>query len=340
MTVPLSTTENQTRILQLDESEAQQLFGAHDHNLALIETKLNVRLAARGAAIEISGAESDRRLVEDVLRALRARIAGGQGVSQADVETAIRIATQPLPEVADVPHVMKSFAKIATRRSSVEARSAAQDRYIKAMRAHQMVFGVGPAGTGKTFLAVAYAAAMLESGEVDRIILTRPAVEAGERLGFLPGDMREKVDPYLRPLFDALHDMISPEKVERFLAAGTIEIAPLAFMRGRTLRGAAIILDEAQNTSVMQMKMFLTRLGEGSKMFITGDPSQIDLPSGERSGLRHALGILKGVDGISEIRFTSADVVRHELVTRIVSAYDAAEKQQIKRRNESGHGAD
>ena len=195
---------------------------------------------------------------------------------------------------------------------------------MQAFEAVDLVFGLGPAGTGKTYLAVAYAAQCLERGEVERIVLSRPAVEAGERLGFLPGDLKEKVDPYLRPLYDALYDLLPPAKVERDLATGVIEIAPLAFMRGRTLAHSFVILDEAQNTSSMQMKMFLTRIGEGSKMAITGDPSQVDLPTGQRSGLEEAVTLLSGVEGIAAVRFTSADVVRRDLVARIVDAYDKA----------------
>ena len=214
------------------------------------------------------------------------------------------------------------MAQISTRRRTVLARTPAQDAYIRAFDRAELIFGIGPAGTGKTYLAVAYAAAMLERGTVDRLILSRPAVEAGERLGFLPGDMREKVDPYLRPLYDALYDMMPADKVERGLQSGVIEVAPLAFMRGRTLANAVVILDEAQNTTSMQMKMFLTRLGENSRMIVTGDPSQIDLPPGQVSGLVEATDLLQGVAGIAQVRFTAADVVRHPLVARIVEAYD------------------
>ena len=210
-----------------------------------------------------------------------------------------------------------------TRRKVVKARTLAQSTYIRALEKTDLVFGIGPAGTGKTYLAVAFAAQCLERGLVERIILSRPAVEAGERLGFLPGDMREKVDPYLRPLYDALHDMMPAERVERGLASGMIEVAPLAFMRGRTLANAAIILDEAQNTTSMQMKMFLTRLGENGRMIVTGDPSQIDLPRGVKSGLVEALHILHGVEGVSVVRFKDVDVVRHPMVARIVRAYEA-----------------
>jgi phosphate starvation-inducible protein PhoH and related proteins len=206
----------------------------------------------------------------------------------------------------------------------VTARSPMQGAYMQAFDAVDLVFGLGPAGTGKTYLAVAFAAQCLERGEVERIVLSRPAVEAGERLGFLPGDLKEKVDPYLRPLYDALYDLLPPAKVERDLATGVIEIAPLAFMRGRTLAHSFVILDEAQNSTSMQMKMFLTRIGEGSKMAITGDPSQVDLPTGQRSGLEEAVTLLSGVEGIAAVRFTSADVVRRDLVARIVDAYDKA----------------
>jgi phosphate starvation-inducible PhoH-like protein len=224
------------------------------------------------------------------------------------------------------PRGRLAMAEVGTRRRTVVARTPMQDAYIRAFDRAELVFGVGPAGTGKTYLAVAYAAQMLERGAVDRLILSRPAVEAGERLGFLPGDMREKVDPYLRPLYDALYDMMAADKVERGLASGMIEVAPLAFMRGRTLSNAVIILDEAQNTTSMQMKMFLTRLGENSRMIITGDPSQIDLPPGQLSGLVEAVRLLEGVSGIAQVRFTASDVVRHPLVGRIVEAYDAAER--------------
>ncbi|MEP3326191.1 MAG: PhoH family protein, partial [Nitratireductor sp.] len=215
-----------------------------------------------------------------------------------------------------------SLAQISTRKKTIIARTPTQDAYMRAMERSELVFGVGPAGTGKTYLAVAHAAHLLERGSVERIILSRPAVEAGERLGFLPGDMKEKVDPYLRPLYDALYDMMPGDRVERALTAGAIEVAPLAFMRGRTLANAAVILDEAQNTTQMQMKMFLTRLGENSRMIITGDPSQVDLPRGVTSGLVEALSILDGVDGVVTCRFRGVDVVRHPLVQRIVEAYD------------------
>jgi phosphate starvation-inducible PhoH-like protein len=222
-----------------------------------------------------------------------------------------------------------SAAQISTRKKTIFARTPTQDAYMRALDRSELVFGVGPAGTGKTYLAVAHAAMLLERGLVERIILSRPAVEAGERLGFLPGDMKEKVDPYLRPLYDALYDMMPADKVERAITAGVIEIAPLAFMRGRTLAHSAVILDEAQNTTSMQMKMFLTRLGEGSRMIVTGDPSQIDLPPGQKSGLVEALRVLDDVESVIKVRFTQKDVVRHPLVAAIVNAYDRDAKTHV-----------
>ncbi|HKJ60899.1 MAG TPA: PhoH family protein, partial [Hyphomicrobiales bacterium] len=216
--------------------------------------------------------------------------------------------------------------ELRTRKRFISARTPMQSTYIEALKSRELIFATGPAGTGKTYLAVAHAAGLLERGEVERLILSRPAVEAGERLGFLPGDLKEKVDPYLRPLYDALYDVLPPEKVERELESGVIEIAPLAFMRGRTLSHAAIILDEAQNCTSMQMKMFLTRLGEGSQMVVTGDPSQVDLPAGMTSGLGEAIRLLESIESIAHIPFSSADVVRHGLVTKIVEAYDKAGK--------------
>ena len=303
------------------------LFGEFDQHLATIEQRLAVDAVARGNQVTIRGNADACQRARMALDLLYARLQQGREIEPGDVEGAIRMAlaaeTQmSLPEIE--PRGRLAMAEVGTRRRAVTARTPAQDAYIRAMAESEMVFGVGPAGTGKTYLAVAYAAALLERGTVARLILSRPAVEAGERLGFLPGDMREKIDPYLRPLYDALHDMMPPEKVERGLQSGMIEVAPLAFMRGRTLANAAIILDEAQNTTSMQMKMFLTRLGENSRMIITGDPSQVDLPHGQKSGLIEAIDLLKGVEGVAQIRFTDVDVVRHPLVARIVRAYDAA----------------
>jgi phosphate starvation-inducible PhoH-like protein len=308
------------------------LYGQFDQNLALIEQRLGVDATARGNQVTIRGPHESCARARDVLEALYARLQTGQEVTTGDVEGAVRMAIAvdaqlPLPTLE--PKTRLKLAQIATRRKTVVARNPAQDAYIRAMDRSSLVFGLGPAGTGKTYLAVAYAAALLERGDVARLILSRPAVEAGERLGFLPGDMREKIDPYLRPLYDALYDMMQPDKVERALTSGAIEIAPLAFMRGRTLTNAAVILDEAQNTTSMQMKMFLTRLGDGSKMIVTGDPTQIDLPAGQVSGLVESTRILKEVPGVVQVRFSHEDVVRHELVGRIVKAYDDESRNRL-----------
>jgi phosphate starvation-inducible PhoH-like protein len=293
----------------------------------MIEQRLGVDAAARGNQVTIRGEPEALNRARLALDILYGRLQKGHELAPGDVDGAIRMAEAAdaqltLPSIE--PRSRLAMAQISTRRRTIMARTPVQDAYIRAFDRSELVFGIGPAGTGKTYLAVAYAAAMLERGAVDRLILSRPAVEAGERLGFLPGDMKEKVDPYLRPLYDALYDMMPPEKVERALDSEVIEVAPLAFMRGRTLSNAIIILDEAQNTTSMQMKMFLTRLGENSRMIVTGDPSQIDLPHGQASGLVEATTLLRGVAGIAQIRFTAADVVRHPLVARIVDAYDAA----------------
>ena len=316
---------------------AQDLFGEFDQHLAIIERDLHVEAAARGNEVTLKGSQVAIDQARRALDALYARLEDGEPIETGDVEGAVRAAVAsdaqmslPTMKPGEKNGSKVAFAAISTAKKTVLARTVTQDAYIRAMDRAEMVFGVGPAGTGKTYLAVAYAASLLERGAVDRIVLSRPAVEAGERLGFLPGDMKEKVDPYLRPLYDALYDMMPGDKVERALTAGTIEIAPLAFMRGRTLANAAVILDEAQNTTSMQMKMFLTRLGENSKMIITGDPSQIDLPpvgtrGGMVSGLVEALSVLNDVDGIVQVRFAAADVVRHRLVTKIVEAYDRSD---------------
>jgi phosphate starvation-inducible PhoH-like protein len=260
-----------------------------------------------------------------VLEGLYERLKRGDELVSGDVDGAIRLAiAQGSLFDYDPATARPSFEEINLRKRPVRARTAAQDAYIRALRRHALVFGTGPAGTGKTWLAVAHAVQLFERKEVDRIILSRPAVEAGERLGFLPGDMREKVDPYLRPIYDALYDLMDARIVERAMQTGEIEIAPLAFMRGRTLANAVVILDEAQNTTSMQMKMFLTRLGENSRMIVTGDPSQVDLPSGQTSGLAEATRLLRNVEGIGHVVYTAEDVIRHELVARIVDAYDKA----------------
>jgi len=302
-----------------DNSLLHMLFGPADAHLHHIERKLGVTLASRGNQVLAAGEQDRVEAALSTLDRLYVRLAEGLEVGTADIDAALRFEEEP--ETGPVP-------SIVTRKRHVQARTPTQAAYMRAMENHQLVFGLGPAGTGKTYLAVAQAVSMMLKGEVDRIVLSRPAVEAGERLGFLPGDMKDKVDPYLRPLYDALHDMLPGDQVAKRLAAGDIEVAPLAFMRGRTLAHAFVILDEAQNTTPMQMKMFLTRLGEHSRMVITGDLSQVDLPSGMPSGLRDALTILDGVEGIGKVTFTDRDVVRHELVARIVRAYDAHDKKK------------
>ena len=306
-----------------DNRAASALVGPYGQNLALVERRLGVVVDSRGNHITIAGSRDGCDAARRVLETLYSQAVQGHDLSQGEVEGAIRVVLAQGSLFEFDPKTAKtSFETINLRKRPVRARTAAQDSYIRALKRHEMVFGVGPAGTGKTWLAVAHAAQLFERKEVDRIILSRPAVEAGERLGFLPGDLREKVDPYLRPIYDALYDLMDSRIVERALQAGEIEIAPLAFMRGRTLTNAVIILDEAQNTTSMQMKMFLTRLGENSRMIITGDPSQVDLPNGQASGLAEAVKLLDGVEGIAQVKFTAEDVIRHELVARIVAAYE------------------
>jgi phosphate starvation-inducible PhoH-like protein len=308
-----------------DNRLASQLLGQYGQHLALVERRLGVTADQRGNQVTIVGSRDACEQARRVLEGLYERLKGGDELVSGDVEGTIRhaIAQGSLFDF-DPASARPSFEEINLRKRPVRAQTAAQDGYIRALKRHALVFGTGPAGTGKTWLAVARAVQLFERKEVDRIILSRPAVEAGERLGFLPGDMREKVDPYLRPIYDALYDLMDARIVERALQSGEIEIAPLAFMRGRTLSNAVVILDEAQNTTTMQMKMFLTRLGENSRMIVTGDPSQVDLPRGQTSGLAEATALLAGVEGIAQVVFTAEDVVRHELVARIVAAYDAA----------------
>ena len=314
-------------LVQFDDNALLPLlFGEHDQNLARIEQHLGVSLASRGNSVAISGERDSVNAAEAALRALYERLKKGMHVGDAEVDAVLRL-VQSAPELDSgakaVTAVHAEGLIIRTRKRQVSPRSPGQAAYIEALRRHELVFGIGPAGTGKTYLAVAMAVSMLMTDEVDRIILSRPAIEAGERLGFLPGDLREKVDPYLRPLYDALYDMLPAEQVVKRLLNGEIEVAPLAFMRGRTLSNSFIILDEAQNTTSVQMKMFLTRLGENSRMAVTGDPSQVDLQAGQPSGLRDAVELLGGMEGVTFVQFTDADVVRHSLVTRIVRAYEA-----------------
>jgi phosphate starvation-inducible PhoH-like protein len=303
----------------------RDLLGDYDANLAVLEDRLGVEAVVNGNAVSLRGPEASTATAKSVLEQLYGRLAQGEMIGVGEVVGAIRHARsyEPGDELepsADHPGAQQ----IRTRKRLITARTPAQSAYLASLQRNDLVFSTGPAGTGKTYLAVAFAAMCLESGRCDRLILSRPAVEAGERLGFLPGDMREKVDPYLRPLYDALYDVLPPERVERGIATGVIEIAPLAFMRGRTLSHAIIILDEAQNCTPVQLKMFLTRLGEESKMIVTGDPTQVDLPPGKDSGLLEAIALLQGIDEIDHIAFTRADVVRRELVGKIVDAYERA----------------
>lgn len=299
------------------------LFGQYDQNLVAIENRLGVYIAARGNKLQIEGEAEAAARARDVMTGLYNRIVAGQEIDAGAVEAVIAMSSEPTldgiirHDVAEPPKVM-----IRTRKKTIVPRSATQVTYMEALTRNDIIFALGPAGTGKTYLAVAQAVSQLITGSVDRLILSRPAVEAGERLGFLPGDMKEKVDPYLRPIYDALYDTLPAEQVERRIASGEIEIAPLAFMRGRTLSNAFIVLDEAQNTTIAQMKMFLTRFGEGSRMVICGDPRQVDLPQPGISGLADAVARLEGVDGIATVPFGIGDVVRHPVVGRIVQAYE------------------
>jgi phosphate starvation-inducible PhoH-like protein len=297
------------------------LFGQFDQNLITIENRLGVYIAARGNKVAVEGEPLGIARARDVLNELYARLDRGLPVDSGDVEAAISMVGETTAEGVRV-EAGGPPAMIRTRRKTIVARTATQAQYIQALGHNDMIFALGPAGTGKTYLAVAQAVSQLISGSVDRLILSRPAVEAGERLGFLPGDMKEKVDPYLRPLYDALYDMLPSEQVERRIASGEIEIAPIAFMRGRTLAHAFVILDEAQNTTPQQMKMFLTRFGEGSRMVVCGDPNQVDLPDPGKSGLADAVNRLEGIPGLAVQRFTAKDVVRHPIVGRIVQAYE------------------
>jgi phosphate starvation-inducible PhoH-like protein len=300
------------------------LYGERDQYLDRIERQLGVSLVPRGNRLAIAGPASATEVAQLALSQLYDRLKSGQEVDLAAVEAAMRFAQAEIEDKS--LSLWREEAGFRTRKRRIAARSVTQAAYVKAIREHELVFGLGPAGTGKTYLAVAAAVDLLMAGRVERIILSRPAVEAGERLGFLPGDLRDKVDPYLRPIYDALNDMLPADQLAKRMANGEIEVAPIAFMRGRTLAHAFVILDEAQNTTPVQMKMFLTRLGEGSRMVVTGDPTQVDLPPGARSGLADALDALEGLDELAIVRFTERDVVRHRLVAQIVGAYDARDR--------------
>ena len=309
-----------------DNRSASVVLGQYDQNLAKLERALGVLAHANGNHVTLKGEGGACEEARRVLELLYSRATSGHEITLGDVDGAIqesRLQGSLFSE--EIPIGQSAFEQLSTRkRGSVRARNAAQHAYLQAMRSHELVFAEGPAGTGKTWLAVGYAVSLLEQGKVERLVLSRPALEAGERLGFLPGDMREKVDPYLRPIYDALQDFMDGRMVERGMQTGMIEVAPLAFMRGRTLSNACILLDEAQNATSMQMKMFLTRLGENSRMIVTGDPTQTDLLPGQTSGLSEAIALLSRVEGIGHVIFREGDVVRHDLVRRIVGAYEAA----------------
>ena len=299
------------------------LCGSFDSNLARIESSLAVQIVRRGNQLDVVGEDGARARAAGVLRSLYRRLEAGKTLEPGDIESAIRMGGAEARTGGQLEMFRGGRVELRTRKRTVEPRTDAQRAYVRALMSSELTFGVGPAGTGKTYLAVAAGVSMFLEGRVDRIILSRPAVEAGERLGFLPGDMKDKVDPYMQPLYDALNDFLPGRQVAKLIEDKRVEIAPLAFMRGRTLSNAFVVLDEAQNATTMQMKMFLTRLGEGSRMAVTGDPSQVDLPRGVRSGLHDAEQLLAGVEGIAFSRFSARDVVRHPLVTRIIEAYDA-----------------
>ncbi|MDG1116420.1 MAG: PhoH family protein [Flavimaricola sp.] len=327
---PSQNELSETTIEFADNFLLIDLCGEHDRNLTAIETRLEVQILRRGNRLAIIGEAAGRDAAADVLQALYHRLEAGKSLEPGDIDRELRmgVADRSVTERGDQIEMFKGQAdasrvEIKTRRKLVEPRTEAQKAYVKALYDNELAFGIGPAGTGKTYLAVAVGVNMFISGHVDKIILSRPAVEAGEKLGYLPGDMKDKVDPYMQPLYDALNDFLPGKQVAKMIEEKVIEIAPLAFMRGRTLSNAFVVLDEAQNATSMQMKMFLTRLGEGSRMVITGDRTQVDLPRGVSSGLSDAERLLKGISRISFNYFTSKDVVRHPLVAAIIEAYEA-----------------
>lgn len=325
---PLDTAQSHMEFS--DNRLLVDLCGEYDRNLTHLESQLGVQILRRGNQLTIIGAEDVRALVAQVLGTLYQMLEEGRQIESGDIAALIRMGgATPADDGPQEQLEMFRTGKleIRTRKKSIIPRTEAQQAYARALLEHEMNFGIGPAGTGKTYIAVAVAVQMFSDGHVDKILLSRPAVEAGERLGFLPGDMKEKIDPYMQPLYDALNDFLPGKQLQKLMEERRIEIAPLAFMRGRTLSNAFVVLDEAQNATEMQMKMFLTRLGEGSRMAITGDRSQVDLPRGMHSGLRAAERILEGVKGIGFSYFTSADVVRHPLVARIIQAYERDEEQ-------------
>ena len=329
--VPAQSGDRARVEVMFDKPQAlSRLFGQYDQNLVALENRLGVYITARGNRVGLEGSAEQVAVARDVLNDLYARIGRGEEIDTGLVDAAIAMADEPhldgIIRADGAKEPGGGGIMIRTRKKTIVPRTPAQAHYMRALTSHDMIFALGPAGTGKTYVAVAQAVAQLITGSVQRLILSRPAVEAGERLGFLPGDMKEKVDPYLRPLYDALYDCLPAEQVERRIASGEIEVAPIAFMRGRTLADAFVILDEAQNTTPAQMKMFLTRFGQNSRMVICGDPKQVDIPGGvEASGLADAVRRLEGVEGIAMARFTAGDVVRHPIVGRIVEAYEGAD---------------
>ncbi|GLQ05206.1 PhoH family protein [Sneathiella chinensis] len=324
-----SEKDDQQTVIEFEDNHLlAQVVGEHDRYLARIEQGLEVSVTPRGNKLAIAGNADAQVMTRQVLEDLYERLQKGLDVTEAEVDAAIRMVRGGPASDGKRGSVAETGTMIVTKKRRITPRSSNQAYYVNSLQTHELVFGLGPAGTGKTYLAVAVAVSMLIQNQVDRIILARPAVEAGEKLGFLPGDMRDKIDPYLRPLYDALYDMLPAEEVVKRLENGEIEVAALAFMRGRTLANSAIILDEAQNTTPVQMKMLLTRMGENSRMAVTGDLSQVDLPLGVRSGLQEAVTILKGVKGVDFINFGETDVVRHPLVTRIVRAYGEHEREK------------
>jgi phosphate starvation-inducible protein PhoH and related proteins len=320
--------------LTLDEQKTHTLFGNHDENLRTIEDAFDVKISSRGREIFVSGSGENVAPVEKIIGELQQLIGQGFPMKRSDVQTGVRV-VRDKPDASLIDFFTDDGGQQSIRRV-VTPRNMAQKLYLQAIVDNDIVFGVGPAGTGKTYLAVAAAAAALQDKSIKRIVLCRPAVEAGERLGFLPGDIAEKINPYLRPLYDSLYDIIGFEKVEKLMERSVIEIAPLAFMRGRTLNDAFIILDEAQNTTPEQMKMFLTRLGFGSKAVVTGDITQVDLPDGKKSGLREVRRILDGVEGLKFFDFSDRDVVRHPLVAKIVTAYDRIDREKAAAEAQAG----
>ncbi len=310
--------------LPLSDAETRAVSGPRGRHAALIEDAFSVQLETPGGGVRLSGPAKARVQARRAVQSLSQRVASGAEVGESDVRAAITLARAG--EEGAAAHLAAALP--VGRRGAVTPKTAAQALYLDLLAHHELTFGIGPAGTGKTFLAVAYGASLLMRGEVDRMVITRPAVEAGERLGFLPGDLTEKVDPYMAPIWEALSDLMGPEPLRRRRDRGEIEVAPLAFMRGRTLSHAFVIVDEAQNATRLQMKMVLTRLGEGARMVVTGDPSQVDLVNPRDSGLAHAVSILTGVKGVAMARFEATDVVRHPLVERIVRAYDADAAQR------------